>query len=76
MVEHGALATVELPNEPSRYERADMEHHHHFQCTECQRVFDIEGCSEHIDKLAPKGFTVEHHEVVLYGRCPECPESP
>lgn len=66
------LLAVELPNEPSRYERASLEHHHHFQCQSCQRVYDIPGCAHGLAKSVPEGFEVEHHEVMLFGRCPEC----
>lgn len=72
LVDEGWLATVELPNEPARYELADLEHHHHFQCSTCSRVFDIPGCAQGVKSLAPEGFEVTHHEVLLYGVCPEC----
>lgn len=66
------LTAVELPNEPSRYELAELEHHHHFQCEACARVFDIPGCAMGVAALAPQGFEVNSHEVFLYGTCPEC----
>jgi Fur family ferric uptake transcriptional regulator len=47
-------------------------HHHHFQCTNCQRVFDVHACPGDIDHMAPKGFSVERHELTLYGRCADC----
>ncbi len=72
MVDEGVLTPVELPGEPPRYERRDLEHHHHFHCRACGRVFDMDGCLKGIDALAPRGFKVEAHEVVLYGRCAEC----
>ncbi len=40
LVEEGALHAVTLPAENPRYELAGHQHHHHFQCTQCQRVFD------------------------------------
>jgi len=74
LVEAGWLATVEIPGEPPRYERANLPHHHHFRCRACGRVFDLAPCGEHFDRLAPPGFTVEHHEVILWGVCLECGE--
>lgn len=68
----GWLKKVELPGEPVRYELADLDHHHHFHCTACKRVFDIEGCGLDHDAHVPAGFTVAHHEVILYGTCPAC----
>jgi len=66
------LKPVELPGEPTRYELADLAHHHHFHCSACDRVFDIEGCALHASPKVPRGFKVESHEVILYGKCPDC----
>ena len=71
-VEEGWLKAVELPNSPARYEMADLAHHHHFECRACSKVFDIEGCPGNIKPLVPEGFTLEDHEVILYGLCDEC----
>ena len=70
--ESGWLTTVELPGEPPRYERAHLGHHHHFRCRECSLVFEVHGCPTGLSQMAPKGFEIESHEVVLYGRCQEC----
>lgn len=72
LIAEGWIVSVDLPNEPSRYELADLDHHHHFQCTTCQRVFDVPGCTHGLASSAPAGFEVEHHEVLLYGTCPDC----
>jgi Fur family transcriptional regulator, ferric uptake regulator len=72
MVQEGVLQTVSLPNEAPRYELAHMHHHHHFQCRQCDKVFDVHGCLTGIDALAPKGFKVESHDITLYGACSEC----
>ena len=71
LVEVEVLAPVHLPGQPTRFELASH-HHHHFQCKACDRVFDIHACSSEISKLAPKGFEVIEHDVILYGRCPDC----
>ena len=68
----GWLHPVELPGETSRYERGGRPHHHHFMCRRCDQAFDVEACPEDIERLGPPGFVVESHELVLYGRCPEC----
>ncbi len=70
--DEGWLAAVELPGESARYERAHLGHHHHFQCRGCDRVFEVDGCPPNLAGLAPPGFAVEAHEVVLYGRCDRC----
>lgn len=72
MVTAGDLRAVELPGMPDRYETADKRHHHHFHCRGCDRVFEVDGCPGNMKKLAPKGFRVEEHEIMLYGLCSEC----
>ena len=72
LVDEDWLVEVELPGEPSRYEVAHKEHHHHFHCRVCDRVFDLDGCPGSLRELAPRGFRVESHEIILYGQCPEC----
>ena len=66
------LQVVQLPGENPRYERAGRHHHHHFQCRSCQRVFDVHACPGNLARMAPEGFSVEDHELTLYGRCADC----
>lgn len=68
----GDIRTVVLPGQNPRYELASRSHHHHFQCRQCERVFDVEACPGNLDRLAPSGFMVEDHEIILYGRCGDC----
>lgn len=71
LLEEGFLTPVALPGEPPRYEPAGRDHHHHFLCRLCGRVYELLGCdlpSQHL----PPGFQAEGHEVTVYGRCPEC----
>ncbi len=68
----GFLKAVELPGQPARYERADLGHHHHFHCESCGKAFDVQGCPGKMSQLAPEGFEVRAHEIILYGRCPAC----
>ncbi len=72
LVDEGDITTVTLPGDSPRYEPAQHAHHHHFQCTTCKRVFDVHDCPGDLARLAPKGFTVESHELTLYGRCDTC----
>lgn len=75
MVDDGELKPVLLPGDTARYELSDHDHHHHFQCTKCERVFDVHACPGNLGQLAPKGFTVDHHDLTLYGRCSDCQPS-
>ena len=72
LVDEGEVCPVQLPGENPRYEIAGAHHHHHFQCRLCQRVFDVHACPGDLGRLAPQGFTVEAHELTLYGRCSDC----
>jgi len=72
LLDEGAIQAVTLPGDSPRYEMSASAHHHHFQCTACRRVYDVAGCPGNMRRLAPRGFTVEHHDLTLYGRCAEC----
>jgi Fur family transcriptional regulator, ferric uptake regulator len=72
LVAEGTVAAVEIPGEPTRYELAGKSHHHHFQCEQCQKLFDIEGCIENLKKLLPPKFRLSDHAVTLYGLCAAC----
>lgn len=72
LLDEGELQSVLLPGENARYELAGSAHHHHFQCLACQRVFEVEACPGDLSSLAPPGFTVEDHDLTLYGRCKDC----
>jgi Fur family ferric uptake transcriptional regulator len=72
MVQEGVLQLVSLPNEAPRYELAHLHHHHHFQCKQCDKVFDVHGCLKGINELAPAGFKVDSHDITLYGACSDC----
>ena len=72
LVEEGWLAPIDIPGQPTCYEAANLEHHHHFHCRACGRVYDVDGCAGKVLSIGPPGFTVEDHEVILYGRCLAC----
>jgi Fur family transcriptional regulator, ferric uptake regulator len=71
-VDDGWLTPVELPGEAPRYEVAGKKHHHHFMCRSCDRVYELHGCPGNLQAVVPRGFSLEDHEVVLYGRCEAC----
>ena len=72
LLAEGELQSVNLPGESSRFELAQRPHHHHFQCRDCSRVFDVHACPGNLSRLAPQGFSVDGHDLTLYGRCKEC----
>ena len=72
LIKNGWLVLVELPGESGRYEMANLDHHHHFCCTKCNRIFDISDCPKNIEDLVPEGFSLDRHDITLYGLCEEC----
>ena len=72
LVEEKWLIVLEVPGEPPRYERAGLDHHHHFSCRKCGKMYDFHGCPTGIANLVPEGFKLEDHELFLYGTCPDC----
>ncbi|MBX3381397.1 MAG: transcriptional repressor [Phycisphaeraceae bacterium] len=66
------IVQVEMPGEPPRYEVAGKGHHHHFYCRACGRMFEVEQCPGDLSYLAPKGFKLENHDLLLLGLCADC----
>ncbi len=72
LIEAGQVATLDLPDLPPMYERSDRRHHHFFRCRSCDRLFEVRGCAQLVDRLVPEGFVLEEHEVYLAGTCRDC----
>jgi Fur family transcriptional regulator, ferric uptake regulator len=72
LVEEGWLQAVDIPGESTRYEVAGKEHHHHFQCNECKKLYELEGCIPAFKPKLPRGFRTTGHEFFLYGICADC----
>ena len=51
---------------------AGLAHHHHFHCLVCEQVFPLHACPGGMDKLVPRGYEVQRHDLTLHGRCPSC----
>ena len=68
------VAPVTVPDQPARYEPATVaaNHHHHFLCQSCDRMFDIAGCPGGLHTMVPDGFELDSHEITLTGRCNDC----
>lgn len=71
-VEEGWLQAVPLPTGPTRYELANLGHHHHFHCNICDKVYDLDGCLGNLEGLLPAGFELDGHDILLHGRCADC----
>lgn len=68
------IQDVTLPSGETRYESAELGHHHHFQCEKCGRVFDIDHCPSGLKSGTelPGGFLLHTHEITMFGLCPKC----
>ncbi|MGP8172962.1 MAG: Fur family transcriptional regulator [Terracidiphilus sp.] len=72
LIEEGWLRPVEVPGDSTRYEVAGKGHHHHFQCNECGRLYELEGCITQVRPKLPRGFRATGHEFFVYGLCAVC----
>ena len=70
----GRISPVRLPGEEPRFEPVRAKHHHHFSCTNCQRVLELDFCPVHLPAgtVLPNGLKVQDHHLTLYGLCDLC----
>ena len=76
LVADGVVRPVAVAGAAPHYESAVRHHHHFFLCQQCKRLFDLLGCVRGVQGLAPDGFRVQQHEIVLYGECAGCVSKP
>ena len=72
LADEGWIVAVQLPGEPPRYEVSGKEHHHHFLCSDCKKVYELEGCVPALKPKLPRGFRVAGHDLLLHGVCAAC----
>lgn len=77
LVSLGLVQRLDLGGGISRYEPAlpGGEHHHHLVCVDCGEVVPFEDprLEKALEATATASdFTVDGHDVVLRGHCPEC----
>jgi Fur family ferric uptake transcriptional regulator len=68
------VQVVILPSGETRYESAELGHHHHFHCRVCETVYDMETCIVRVpeSRKVDQGFVIESHELTCYGVCRNC----
>lgn len=71
----GSEVTARGPAAGPVSETLEPHHHHHFHCTVCDQVVPIHGCPGAMQELAPAGYEVQGHELVLHGRCAVCAQA-
>lgn len=73
LLETEAITKVTMPSGKIFYEKGNKGHRHHFFCRLCNKAFDLLGTILNPNRsLAPKGFVVENHDLVVHGVCPSC----
>jgi Fur family transcriptional regulator, ferric uptake regulator len=72
LIENGLVTAISHPALGHLYEIRDKGHHHHFHCSRCDRVYQLEGCPLKKTGVSPPGFVLEDHEVYLSGICADC----
>lgn len=73
----GIIKSLILQDRKQYFELSTREHHHHFVCTVCQQITDIEideeSLLERAERLGRKlGFHISNHAVEFYGQCSAC----
>ncbi len=73
----GLLERMRLQDRQQYYELAARDHHHHFICTLCDQVTDVEINESKIlataEQMGQKtGFHITSHVVEFYGQCATC----
>ena len=71
----GKLMGIDYPGQPLRYELVSGEHHAHFICRHCQRVYDLPVSVPDFPIEDPPGFKITGQETIFYGACPTCEAS-
>jgi Fe2+ or Zn2+ uptake regulation protein len=68
----------ELPGPHARFD-GNLESHHHFTCTGCGRIVDVDGplCDPPTRAVSARvaaliGLTITHHRIEFFGRCSVC----
>lgn len=74
--EQGVLRTADFGDGVRRYEANAGPHHHHFLCTECKRVTDInlKNDLDTEERLLEKihNITIRSHSLEFFGVCATC----
>lgn len=73
LAEAHKILGVTYAGQPTRYEWAVLNHHAHFICQECRKVYDVDAPEKvPLPEPRPAGFTFTGDEVTYYGICAEC----
>ena len=71
----GMLEQLHLGEGSHSYVLGEQSHHHHLICSQCGKVVEFHGCQigDLVNTFAAMHrFTVDGHQLEMYGRCWEC----
>lgn len=73
----GIVRNITLQDRKQYFELASREHHHHFVCTTCQKIMEVEIDEARLLTEAEAlgrqlGFRITTHAVEFYGQCAMC----
>lgn len=74
--QEGWLVRFVHPELGTVFEQRRSDHHHHFHCRFCDRIFIVYGCALAENDALPDGFVAEDHLVFFQGKCAECATRP
>ena len=73
LTEEGAVQSLSFPGEDHvYYEPHRRKEHDHFLCLQCDRAFCISGIPVMWERMVPRGFQYQDHQVTLTGLCKDC----
>jgi len=78
LAKNGKIIHIDWRERGSRYEWADMPHHHHIVCQICGAFTDLKESDVNFNekKLSTiTGYIIKHHTIELEGICPKCQKS-
>lgn len=52
--------------------RDERQGHAHFHCDQCDALFCLEALQPAVAASLPAGFRLDHADLTLHGRCPDC----
>ncbi|MFZ1654338.1 MAG: Fur family transcriptional regulator [Candidatus Moraniibacteriota bacterium] len=73
----GVVRKVIVSDRKQYFELTERGHHHHFVCTSCEKIHDVDLEEDAVLKRAKQigkksGFMISSHALEFFGRCADC----
>ncbi|MEM0466404.1 MAG: Fur family transcriptional regulator [Candidatus Thermoplasmatota archaeon] len=69
--QHNLIHSLTISGSEARYD-IKQELHHHFYCTYCKKIFDIDLCCPNIEQVTQQGYHIDEVHGYFRGLCPLC----